>query len=260
MNNPIWVDTHAHLYADAFDEDRSEMLSRARNAGIQAIILPNIDNDSIEIMHSLEATSDGLCHAAMGLHPCSVKADYKSVLDQTAALFEKRPYIAIGETGTDFYWDTTFVKEQEDSFVTHLGWSAATGLPVIIHARDSLDRTIELVENNQDGRLSGVFHCFDGTQEQAARIIDSGFYLGIGGVFTYKKSQLQTYVHTLPGDRLLLETDAPYLSPVPYRGKRNESSYLINTATRLAEVLHIPLEELARLTTANAERLFKLSV
>lgn len=258
MNNVTWVDTHAHLYAREFDDDRQNMLQRASDAGIKAIVLPNIDLDSIGIMHDLEEASKGLCHAAMGLHPCSVKADYKNVLSHIENLLQQRPYVAIGETGTDFYWDTTFVKEQEDSFVTQLKWSAASGLPVIIHARDSLDRTIALVEENQDGRLTGVFHCFDGTPEQAERIIDLGFYLGIGGVFTYKKSNLKHYVQSLPASQLLLETDAPYLSPVPFRGKRNESSYVLHTAEKLSEALEISMPELAGITTENAGRLFRV--
>ncbi len=258
MKEHFWIDTHAHLYAAEFDPDRDEMMQRARAQNIRAVILPNIDPHSVEKMHRLEEESGGVCHACMGLHPCSVNADYKQALKLAEQWLGRRSYVAIGETGTDLYWNTTFREQQEDAFVTQLKWAAELEIPVIIHARESLDWTIDLVEKNQDGRLTGVFHCFDGSSGQMERIIDLGFYLGIGGVSTYKKSIFKTYAQRVPTDRILLETDAPYLAPVPFRGKRNESSYMIHTAQNLALLLNTSTEELAITTSQNALQLFSI--
>jgi len=250
------IDTHAHLYLEQFDEDRDEMLQRAKQQGVGKFYLPNIDSSSVERMLSMEAQYPGECFAMMGLHPCSVKEDYKNELSLVEKWLDERPFAAVGEIGTDLYWDKAYIEEQKTVFQIQAGWAKALKLPIVIHCRDSMDLTIELVQQGQDGRLKGIFHCFGGTLEQAKAIIDLGFYLGIGGVLTYKKSGLDTVLPQIPMEHLVLETDSPYLAPMPFRGKRNESAYIRHIAEKLAEVKSTSLEEVERVTTENAGKIF----
>jgi TatD DNase family protein len=254
---PGLIDTHAHLYATEFDADRDAVIKRAILQGIDKIYLPNVDLDSIDAMHKLEARYPENCFAMMGLHPCSVGADYKSVLSIIENKLNERNYVAVGEIGLDYYWSKEFVKEQQDAFRIQCKWAIEKNIPIIIHARESIDDLIQIVsEFKQNSDLKGIFHCFGGTIEQARKIMELEFLMGIGGVLTYKKSGLDEVVKNIPLEYLVLETDAPYLTPVPHRGKRNESSYLIHIANRLAEIKEISLEELGRITSENARKIF----
>jgi TatD DNase family protein len=250
------IDTHCHIYTPDFDHDRAEMLKRADNEGIKKIFLPAIDNSSHENMLKVEAEF-ATCKSMMGVHPCSVKENYQEELRIAQEYLEKRKFIAIGETGLDFYWDLTFKTEQQKVFQQHIEWSLQHDIPVVIHSRNSTDECIELISKNHNGNLKGVFHCFSGTIEQAKKVIDLNFYLGIGGVLTYKNSGLQTVLENLELENIILETDAPYLTPVPFRGKRNECSYLKFVVEKLAEIKKMSVDEIAEITTANAEKLFQ---
>jgi len=250
------VDTHAHLYLEQFDEDRDEMLQRARDNNIKKFYLPNIDSSTIDVMLSMEEKYPGECFAMMGLHPCSVKSNYKEELAIAKKWLDERPFVAVGEIGTDLHWDKTFIEEQKDAFRIQANWAKDLGIPIVIHCRDSMDLTIDLVKEEQDGRLRGIFHCFGGSVEQANSIIDLGFYMGIGGVLTFKKSGLDETVKSISLEHLVLETDSPYLAPTPFRGKRNESAYIHQIGERLASVKETTLEEVARVTSENAEKIF----
>jgi TatD DNase family protein len=260
VNFDMLIDTHAHLYAKAFKDDREAMLERARQQGVEQFLLPNIDQHSIAGMLELEAAHPGECFAMMGLHPCSVKENYEEELAIVKEWLDQRDFLAVGEIGIDLYWDKTFIKEQQTAFLQQLEWALVIDRPIVIHARDSIDMLIELVQEKQNGNLRGVFHCFTGDLIQARKIMDLGFYLGIGGVLTYKNAGLDKTLNNLPLDRIILETDAPYLSPVPYRGKRNESSYIHYVAAKLALIKELELAAVADITTANARQLFRLPV
>lgn len=251
------IDTHTHLYSEQFQEDRTAMINRAIAAGVERMYLPNIDLASIEGMHALETEFPDNCFAMMGLHPCSVEANWEVVLAEMKQHLEKRKYVAIGEIGIDLYWDKTFIEEQKAAFRTQIRWAKEMGLPIVIHARDSFPEIYAVLDEENDERLKGIFHCFTGTQEDVAKIkAYGGFYFGIGGVVTYKKSELPEVLPHIPLDRLLLETDAPYLPPVPFRGKRNESAYVIHTAEKIAEILELPFLQIRDITTQNALTLF----
>lgn len=254
--NMILVDTHTHLYAKEFDEDRDAAMQRAQALGIERLYLPNINSKSIPYMLELEAKYPERCFAMMGLHPCYVKEDYKAELDVVHGWLEQRPFVAIGEIGMDLYWDKTFVAEQKDAFRTQIGWARAYDVPFVIHARDALDELIAIVREEQQGDLRGVFHCFTGTIDQAAAIVDLGFMIGLGGVLTFKNAGLDQVAATIPLSHIVLETDAPYLAPKPHRGKRNETAYLTYVAEKLAEVKGCALAEIAQQTTYNANVLF----
>jgi len=250
------VDTHTHLYLEDFDADREQLLQQAEAAGIQSFYLPNIDEDSIEALLRLEADHPETCFAMMGLHPCSVKENYQEQLRTMESWLAKRTFVGIGEIGLDFYWDTTYVKEQQQVFERQIAMAGDAGLPIIIHSREAMDACIDTIQRLQKGKLKGIFHCFGGDAVQAKRIADLGFLMGIGGVITYKKSGLDQEVKTIAMEHLVLETDAPYLSPVPHRGKRNEPAYLKVIAQALADAKELSLEETARITSANALKLF----
>lgn len=250
------IDTHAHLYAAQFDEDRAEMISRAKAVGVEKIYLPNVDQHSIGPMLALEAAYPGFCLPAMGLHPCSVKANVEEELALVEEWLGKRSFAAIGEIGIDLYWDKTYFPEQKMAFIRQLSWAKDLKLPVIIHARESLDILIDLVSEHQNGDLTGVFHCFTGSEAQATRIADNGFFIGLGGVLTFKKSGLDRVARTLPRDVVVLETDAPYLAPTPHRGKRNESAYVLKVAEKLAECWEVSTETVGSITASNASKLF----
>lgn len=254
------IDTHTHLYAEQFDADRTEMIERAIASGVERFYLPNIDSASIDGMLKLEEQYPNRCFPMMGLHPCSVKANYKEELAIVEKWLEKRPFVAIGEIGIDLYWDKTFFEEQKDAFRIQIKWAKKLNIPIIIHARDALDIIIEIVEEEKDDRLNGIFHCFTGTLEQAKRIMNTGFYMGFGGVLTFKNGGLDKIAGDIPMDYIVLETDAPYLSPKPKRGKRNESAYTLYIAEKLATVKGISLKEVAKQTTINANKVFSFHI
>ncbi|MBK8700835.1 MAG: TatD family hydrolase [Saprospiraceae bacterium] len=252
------IDTHCHVYAENLSSDRRAVMKRAMDSGVTAIMMPNIDRDSIEAMMAVEHEFP-FCLSMMGLHPCSVDGNHQEELKLVAEWFAKRSFHGVGETGIDLYWDKTWVEEQKIAFDFQIGLAESYDVPVVIHSRDSLDMTIKMIADRQYGNLKGVFHCFTGTVEQARQIIDLGFYLGIGGVLTYKNSTLPEVVKAIGPEWLVLETDSPYLPPVPMRGKTNEPSYLHYILEKLAEVLDLEATEVARLTSANAEKLFGLT-
>lgn len=252
-----FIDTHAHLYAKAFDSDRAAMMQRGFAQGIEKIILPNIDAESLDGLFALEAAYPEHCHALMGLHPCHVDANYREELAWVEQWLGQRPFKAVGEIGLDYYWSKEFVAEQQAAFRQQCQWALDYNLPVVIHARDSLDDILSILADFE-GALRGILHCFSGSKEQAQRGIELGFHLGIGGVITYKKSGLAEVLADIPLKHLVLETDAPYLAPVPYRGKRNESSYIPHIAQKLADASGSSLEAVAETTSANAYELFDL--
>ena len=251
------TDTHAHLYSPKFDHDRPDMVRRAIAAGVERMYLPNIDSESIQPMLDLEAAFPDNCFAMMGLHPSHVQP---GTYEQELALVEKwlgaRAWAGVGETGIDLYWDKSTLDIQKIAFACQIEWAKHLNLPIIIHSRESNEECLELVSRGQDGRLRGIFHCFSGTLEQAKRMIDLGCMLGIGGTLTYSKSEVPDVLKEIPLEHIVLETDAPYLPPVPHRGKRNESAYVLFVAEKLSEVKEIPLAEVAKTTTANAMRMF----
>jgi len=251
------IDTHAHLYSHKFDQDRSDMVRRAIAAGVTRIYLPNIDSESIEGMLALEAEFPDNCFAMMGLHPSSVQPDtYDAELAVVEKWIGKRTWAGIGETGIDLYWDKTTLGIQQIAFSRQCEWAKELGRPIIIHSREANREAIEVVRQAQDGRLRGIFHCFSGTLDEAKEMIELGFMLGIGGTLTYPKSDLPNVLREIPLEYIVLETDAPYLPPVPHRGKRNESAFVRHTADVLSEAKALPLAEIARTTTANALRMF----
>jgi len=250
------IDTHCHLYSKTFAGDIAEVIQRAEKEGVEKFYLPAIDSGVLEDLLALERQYPGKCIGMMGLHPCSVKADYEAELKLVEEWLGRRRFAAVGEIGLDFYWDRSFDEQQYDAFHRQIEWALHYELPIVLHSRDSIPESIKVVREHQDGRLRGIFHCYTGGVDGAREIIDLGFYLGIGGVLTYKNSGLAETLKEIPLENMVLETDAPYLSPVPFRGKRNESSYLKWVVARLAEVKGLPVEEVARITTENAQKIF----
>lgn len=251
----MFIDTHAHIYLEDFEEDLEDVIQRSLDDKVQRIYMPNIDSTTIDDMWRVHYLFPH-CIPMIGLHPCHVKSNVMQELRIVEKELSERSYCAIGEVGIDLYWDKTFVSEQEKAFDYQIALARESSLPVIIHSRDSLDVTIDFIQKYQNGNLKGIFHCFNGTEDQAHRIMDAGFYMGIGGVVTYKNAGVDKVVAKLPLDSLVLETDAPYLSPVPFRGKRNESSYILKVAEKISELHDISLEEVGRVTTQNAKDLF----
>lgn len=256
----MFVDTHTHLFVDAFNEDRSEIVQKAIDAGVEKMLLPNIDIDTIDAMNELSKAYPNNCYSMMGLHPGSIKEDWEERLEIIRKNLFEGDYIAVGEIGMDLYWDKTFVKEQAEAFRMQVEWAKELKLPIAIHAREAFEPIFEILDEINDDNLTGVFHCFTGTLEQANHALDyGGFKLGIGGVLTYKKAALDQVLEHVDLKHLILETDSPYLPPVPYRGKRNESSYILHIAEKLTEVYNVPLSEIEEMTTANARELFQLT-
>lgn len=255
-----FIDTHTHLYLEDFDHDRQEMIKRAISRGIHRFLLPNIDQDSVKPLLQLCEDFPANCFPMIGLHPTSVKEDWQKQLSHFKEQLKNHPktFIAIGEIGLDFYWDKSFATQQLEALRMQFDWAKQMQKPVAIHTREAFPEMLTEIQKAQNGSLKGVLHCFTGTLEEAKKAVDLGFYLGIGGVLTYKKSSLPEIVKHLPVERLILETDAPFLPPVPYRGKRNESAYLFETAVKLAAILEIELDKLAEITTQNANELFNL--
>jgi TatD DNase family protein len=255
-----FIDTHCHLYLENFDADRDAMLQRAIERGITKMLLPNIDMQSITPLLNLCNQYPENCYPMLGLHPTSVGADFEVQLQAIEATLKNQKVVAIGEIGIDLYWDKTFLEQQTKAFRLQMEWAKDMALPIVIHTREAFPMIFDLVEEAQDGRLKGVFHCFSGSCEDAKRILDLGFYMGIGGVLTYKKSTLPEAISNVPLTSLLLETDAPFLPPVPFRGKRNESAYIFEIASKLAEVKQQSIKAIAEITTQNAISLFNLSI
>ncbi len=252
----ILIDTHSHLYATEFDDDIETVLQSAIDEDVKRIYLPAIDSTTHQAMIALEEKHSKTCFAMMGLHPCYVKENYKQELQIVEDWLDKKKFIAIGEIGLDFFWDTTFSNQQYEAFEMQMQWALNRELPIVIHTRNATKETIAAVAPFAKKGLTGIFHCFGGTYETAQQIIGMNFYLGIGGVITYKKSGLDQVVKQIDIKHLVLETDAPYLTPVPFRGKRNESSYLKYIAGKLAEIKNITVEEVAAATTANTQKIF----
>lgn len=255
----ILIDTHAHLYLEEFGNDMPELMERAENAGVKRFYLPAIDSSEHERMLALEAAYPDKCLAMMGLHPCYVKENVEEELALVEGWLAKREFAAVGEIGLDFYWDRTFEAQQYMAFRRQIAMAKQYGLPIVIHSRNSTQECIDLVKEGQVGGLTGVFHCFSGSYELAKEVVKLGFFLGIGGVVTYKNAGLPAVLAKLSLESIVLETDAPYLTPVPFRGKRNESSYLSYIVQKLAEIYGVSPEEVARVTTGNALQLFKSS-
>lgn len=255
---PNFIDTHAHIYLNDFKEDIGQIIFECQAQGVNKIFMPNIDSDSVEDMLALEKKFPENCFAMMGLHPCSVKPGFEKVLYEVENWLARRKFIAVGEMGIDLYWDKSYLEEQKEAFIIQTNLAKKHQLPIVIHCRDSFDETIALVEELNDGSLKGVFHCFAGTRQEAERVIRQGFYLGLGGVTTFKNAGMDEVVPFLDMDYVLLETDSPYLSPVPYRGKRNQPGYIPIIAARIAELGGITIEQVAEKTSSNAENLFKV--
>lgn len=254
----MYTDSHTHLYLDAFELDREEMIQRALQMGVSRMLLPNIDSATIGPLFSLVEQFPGHCLPMMGLHPTSVKENYKEELGRIEAALERPDIVAIGETGIDLYWDKTFLREQEEVFATQIRWAMELDLPLVIHARDSFPEIFQVLDSAGGPRLRGVFHSFTGGLEELEQALSYNFMIGFNGIVTFKNSNLGEVVKATPINRLLLETDAPFLAPVPQRGKRNESSYLPEIAIKVSEMHNLTKEEVARITSSNAELLFGL--
>ena len=252
-----FADTHTHLYAKDFDPDRSQLIDAAIAAGITKFFMPNIDSDSVEGMLALQKAYPEHCFPMMGLHPCSVKESYLEDLAKLKIELDRGKYVAVGEIGIDLYWDKTFLPQQQEAFKMQCQWAFERNLPIVIHTRSSFNETFALL-GAMTHRPKGVFHCFSGTAEQAQHAIDLGFMLGIGGVVTFKNAGVNKVLADIDMQHIVLETDAPYLAPVPHRGKRNEPDYLLLVAEKIATLKGITMEQVADITTANALRLFKL--
>lgn len=250
------IDTHSHIYAEEFDPDIQQVIQRALEVGVDKIFLPNIDMPSVAPMMQLVDQFPSVCFPMMGLHPTSVNENYLNDLSEMEKLLTQKRFYAIGEVGIDLYWDKTFLTQQQDAFDRQIQWSLKHQLPLIIHSRDSYDEIFQVLEQYKNRKLRGIFHCFSGTLEQAHRITQMGFLLGVGGVLTFKNAGLDKIYDKIPVEHLVLETDAPYLAPTPKRGKRNESAYLPYIAQKLAQIQGITPERVAEITTTNASQLF----
>jgi TatD DNase family protein len=251
-----FIDTHCHLYLPEFSSDIESVFSRAKAAGVEKFYLPAIDSAVTEALLEMEKNYPGQCFAMAGLHPCSVNENYQDELERVSRSLSERTFVAIGEIGLDFYWSKQFLNKQYLAFEKQMEWALEKKLPIVIHTRNAMQQTIDFVKPFAARGLRGIFHCFGGGYEDALQILDLGFYLGIGGVLTYKKSGLNEVLKKINLSHIVLETDAPYLTPVPFRGKRNESSYIKIIAEKLAAVKNISVEEVAAITTSNAEKIF----
>ena len=251
------INTHSHIYDEAFDTDREEVFQRAMEAGVEMLLLPNCDEKSIAPMMQFYEKHSENVRVMMGLHPEDVRNDYKESLK----IIEKNindDIIGIGEIGLDFYWDDTFKKEQIEVLSEQLHWAKELGLPVSIHTRNAFHDMFKVLDREQDGRLAGVMHCFNGTFDEAKTALSYGFHLGLGGVITYKNCGVKDFLPDIPMERIVLETDDPYLPPVPYRGQRNEPAYIVKTAEKVAEIYGVTTEEICKITTENAKNIFKI--
>ena len=252
----MFVDSHSHIYSEEFSSDRNEVVNRALKAGVNKIILPNIDSSTIKPLLDLADSDTELFIPLLGLHPTSVKEDFRKELEIIEYWFNKRKFAGIGEIGIDLYWDKTFINEQIEAFRIQINWAKKERIPVVIHVRESFHEVIEVLQQEKNESLTGVFHSFTGNTEQAAQIIDLGFKIGIGGIVTFKNSGLDQVVPHIKLENILLETDSPWLAPVPHRGRRNESSYITEVASKVAALHDTSVEEVARRTTLNSKHLF----
>lgn len=251
----LMIDTHSHIYGPEFDEDRNEVIARALKAGVEKVLLPNINEESISRMMAVAKEHPGVCYPMMGLHPEDVKDDWAQVLDRMERQLDGM--IAVGECGLDFYWDSTYKKEQIEAFERQICWARERDLPLVIHMRKAEPELLEAMDRHRGDGLRGVFHCFGGSRETAERMLrHEGFALGIGGVVTFKNSRLADTLKSVPLDRIVLETDSPYLAPVPYRGKRNEPAYVLQVAAFLSNVYGVPVEKVSEVTNATVRQLF----
>lgn len=252
----IITDTHTHLYSEQFDNDRAEMMQRALDTGVTRFFIPAIDSSYTEAMFALERAYPENTYLMMGLHPTSIKENYQEELNLVNQWLDKRKFYAVGEIGIDLYWDTKYLQQQQDAFRKQIQWAQEKGLPVVIHIRDSFDEVFEILEEMKGDKLRGIFHCFTGTLEQAERALSYNMKLGIGGVVTFKNGKIDTFLDQIPIQHIVLETDSPYLAPVPYRRKRNESSYIINVLDKLVNIYNLTPQEIAEITTRNSREIF----
>jgi len=250
------IDTHSHIYSEDFHDDIDEVLQNAYNNDVKKIILPNIDSGSIKRLIDLSNAYPHVCYPLMGLHPTSVSEDYREELSVVEYWLDKHKFYGIGEIGIDLYWDRTWFEQQKEAFIYQIKLAKTRKLPIVIHVRESFNEVFEIVKAEQDGSLKGIFHCFSGNETEAQKITDLGFLLGIGGVVTYKNSNLKQVLKKVKINNLVIESDAPYLSPEPKRGRRNESSFLVYTAQKISEIYELPIKEIAEITTSNARTLF----
>lgn len=252
-----FIDTHAHIYLEPFEKDIDTVISGAREASVEKIFMPNINIDSIDRMIKLEKDNAGCCYSMIGLHPCSVDNDMESKIREMESWLSKREFSGIGETGTDLYWDKSFFDWQVASLEAHISWAKEYNIPIILHSRDSLDETISIIERNYENSLKGIFHCFNGNADQAKRIIDLNFLMGIGGVLTFKNSNLDRTIDQFSLAHFVLETDSPFLAPHPNRGKRNEPRNIPLIAEKMADIFGLTINEIAKITSENAEKTFQ---
>ena len=250
------TDTHTHLYSEQFDQDRDAMIQRAKDAGVRQFFIPAIDSSYTERMFSLKENYPSDVFLMMGLHPTSVKENFKSELQHVKDWIDKKSFVAIGEIGIDLYWDKTFLAEQQEAFQLQIQWAKQKNLPIVIHCRDAFDEIFEILELEKATNLRGIFHCFTGTLEQAKKAISYNMKLGIGGVATFKNGKIDTFLSQIPLQNIVLETDAPYLSPVPFRGKRNESSYITYVVEKLAAIYEVSFNDITKITTKNSKEVF----
>ena len=252
----IFTDTHTHLYSEEFEQDRGEMIQRAINAGVSRFFIPAIDSTCTQAMYDLEQDFPENVFLMMGLHPTYVKDNYEAELAHVASELAKRKFYAIGEIGIDLYWDKTHLKEQQVAFRQQIQWAKQYKLPIVIHCREAFDEIFEILEEEKSPELFGIFHCFSGTYEQALQAISYNMLLGIGGVVTFKNGKIDQFLDRIDLRHIVLETDSPYLAPIPFRGKRNESSYVVNVAAKLAAIYNLSVSEIAQITTENSKRVF----
>ena len=252
----IITDTHTHLYSESFDEDRDQMIQRAIAAKVERFFIPAIDSTYVDRMYDLEKTFPDHVHLMMGLHPTHVQENYKSELQFIENQFQQRDFIAVGEIGIDLYWDKSTLEIQQEAFRYQIKLAKKYKLPIVIHCREAFDEVFDILEEEKGNDLFGIFHCFTGTFEHAKKAISYNLKLGIGGVVTFKNGKIDKFLAEIPLKHIVLETDAPYLAPTPFRGKRNESSYIINVAEKLAQIYNISLDEIAEITTQNSKDIF----
>lgn len=250
------TDTHTHLYAKEFDDDRHDMIQRAKDAGVSRFFIPAIDSSHTTRMLELESNYPNDVYLMMGLHPTSVKGDYKEELAHVKEWLDKRDFYAIGEIGIDLYWDKTLLSFQQDAFKTQIQWAKEKQLPIVIHCRDAFDEVFEVLEDEKNPDLYGIFHCFTGTIKQAEKALSYNMKLGIGGVATFKNGKIDQFLHNIDIEHIVLETDAPYLAPTPYRGKRNESSYITQVIGKLVDIYGLNYKEISDITTQNSKNIF----
>lgn len=251
------IDTHTHLYSEEFNQDREQVIQQAKEIGVKKFFLPAIDSHTHHAMLNLENQYPDCMYAMMGLHPCSVKEEtFENELKEVKKYLLQRKFSAIGEIGIDLYWDKTTLEIQKKVFKTQIEWALELHLPIVIHSRESFDEILEILEIYKNQNLSGIFHCFTGSLQQAQKILDKGFFLGIGGVVTFKNGKIDQFLNQIPIEKIVIETDAPYLTPTPYRGKRNESAYLGLVVDKLAEIYQKDRESIIKITTENANKVF----